>query len=181
MLLSFPHYLLSHSSVVLSFPALRICFLHLSLADQKNSGHRSPQPINIHPSYISIRIALVLPWFTDFITFYKLKDLKKYNATILLDKLLGSSFIHSFSVSLAQQKVFWDIQGQELAFHRYLDVSVWEVSLVPECAGMFSVSEFQIIMLYCAAWFPEGIAVLIGALSHASFLKDNGLQRWSLW
>lgn len=123
----------------------------------------------------------MLAWFTDFGTFYKLKDLKEYNATILLEKLLGSSFIHGFSFSLAQQKMFWDIQGQELAFHRYLDVSMWEVSLVPECAGLFSVSEFQIVMLYCAAWFTEGIAVLMGALSHAFFLKDSGLWRWSLW
>lgn len=75
----------------------------------------------------------------------------------------------------------WDIQGQELAFHQYLYVSGWEVSLVPECAGLFSVSEFQMVMLYCATWFTGGIAVLIGALPHASFLKNSGLLRWILW
>lgn len=36
-----------------------------------------------------------------------------------------------------------------------------EGELFPKCAGWFSLLEFQIVMLYCATQFTEGIAVLI--------------------
>lgn len=88
-------------------------------------------------------------------------DGKGYNAAILLDKLFGLSFTLGFSFNLAWQKVFWYIHRRKLAFHQCLDDSMWEVSLFPKCAGLCSVSEIQIVMLCCATWFTEGIAVLI--------------------